>query len=214
MAGEYHDPVLLRSPYSSPARGSLSERLQESPTKNSETAFPPRHPLATTSRTSIESPISIYNRSVLRSNEREEVVVEDQPSRSMLDLQKDASNAPPASDRSVSPAKVDFSPNITPLHVNRNSIGARPDSPASSVGTSARASSSNGTGVAGGGVGYKSNLGLLGSAGKDLCRRCGTVVYFAEKVMAGGHKWHKRCLRCAKCSKALDSHLMEKDSLP
>jgi hypothetical protein len=61
---------------------------------------------------------------------------------------------------------------------------------------------------------YKSNLGLLASNGPDLCRRCSGSVYHAEKVVAGGHKWHKRCLRCATCSKALDSHLVEKDNMP
>lgn len=60
------------------------------------------------------------------------------------------------------------------------------------------------------------NLGLLAKSqgGSDGCRRCGTAVYFAEKVMASGHKWHKRCLRCAGCSKALDSHLVERENLP
>jgi len=116
--------------------------------------------------------------------------------------------APEPSYRSMSPSKLD-SPSKIPPYAGTYT-GGRPDSPASSVGTSATASSSSGAGA----VGYKSNLGLLGGTGKDTCRRCGSVVYFAEKVMAGGHKWHKRCLRCANCSKALDSHLVEKDNLP
>ncbi|GAA6018820.1 hypothetical protein JCM11491_006875 [Sporobolomyces phaffii] len=53
----------------------------------------------------------------------------------------------------------------------------------------------------------------LSSSG-DLCRRCGTQVYFAEQVIAVGSKWHKRCLRCAACSTTLNSHLLEKDRLP
>ncbi|GAA5887938.1 hypothetical protein JCM16303_005638 [Sporobolomyces ruberrimus] len=53
----------------------------------------------------------------------------------------------------------------------------------------------------------------LSSSG-DLCRRCGTQVYFAEQVIAVGSKWHKRCLRCASCSTTLNSHLLEKDRLP
>ncbi|GAA5999077.1 hypothetical protein JCM5350_005042 [Sporobolomyces pararoseus] len=48
----------------------------------------------------------------------------------------------------------------------------------------------------------------------DLCRRCGTQVYFAEQVIAVGSKWHKRCLRCASCSTTLNSHLLEKDRQP
>ncbi|GAA5845616.1 hypothetical protein JCM3766R1_003530 [Sporobolomyces carnicolor] len=48
----------------------------------------------------------------------------------------------------------------------------------------------------------------------DLCRRCGTQVYFAEQVIAVGSRWHKRCLRCASCSTTLNSHLLEKDRLP
>ncbi|GAA5930599.1 uncharacterized protein JCM15063_002409 [Sporobolomyces koalae] len=53
----------------------------------------------------------------------------------------------------------------------------------------------------------------LSSSG-DLCRRCGTQVYFAEQVIAVGSKWHKRCLRCTSCSTTLNSHLLEKDRLP
>ncbi|GAA5971781.1 hypothetical protein JCM21900_003119 [Sporobolomyces salmonicolor] len=52
------------------------------------------------------------------------------------------------------------------------------------------------------------------SSSTDLCRRCGTQVYFAEQAMAVGSKWHKRCLRCASCSTTLNSHLAEKDGLP
>ncbi|GAA5846059.1 hypothetical protein JCM5353_005457 [Sporobolomyces roseus] len=53
----------------------------------------------------------------------------------------------------------------------------------------------------------------LSSSG-DLCRRCGTQVYFAEQIIAVGSKWHKRCLRCASCSTTLNSHLLEKDREP
>lgn len=60
----------------------------------------------------------------------------------------------------------------------------RPVSPTSSIGTSAASSSDNHSI----GVGFKSNLGLLNSSGPDLCRRCQKAVYFAEQVMAGGHK--------------------------
>ena len=63
-------------------------------------------------------------------------------------------------------------------------------------------------------AGFRSNLGLLSNSGQDQCRRCGLAVYFAEKVVAADHKWHKRCLLCAKCNKTLDSHLVEKGSLP
>ncbi|KAM0747964.1 LIM-domain-containing protein [Meredithblackwellia eburnea MCA 4105] len=49
---------------------------------------------------------------------------------------------------------------------------------------------------------------------RELCRRCGTVVYAAEAVLAAGQKWHRRCLRCAECSTTLSSHLTEKEGLP
>jgi len=41
--------------------------------------------------------------------------------------------------------------------------------------------------------------------GNDRCPRCNDRVYYAEKVVANGINWHKRCLRCAKCGKSLDS---------
>lgn len=109
----------------------------------------------------------------------------------------------PISSRPASPTKA-------PTASYHPSSLARPDSPASSTGTSV----SSGAPTPAVGAGYRSNLGILGTAGPDQCRRCGTTVYFAEKVVASGHKWHKRCLRCAHCSKALDSHLVEKDNLP
>ncbi|GAA98795.1 hypothetical protein E5Q_05483 [Mixia osmundae IAM 14324] len=50
----------------------------------------------------------------------------------------------------------------------------------------------------------------------EQCSRCGSTVYFAERTLAVGKVWHKRCLRCAgdKCGKALDSHLLESNGLP
>lgn len=41
--------------------------------------------------------------------------------------------------------------------------------------------------------------------GNDRCPRCNDRVYYAEKVVANGINWHKRCLRCAVCGKTLDS---------
>lgn len=41
--------------------------------------------------------------------------------------------------------------------------------------------------------------------GNDRCPRCNDRVYYAEKVVANGINWHKRCLTCAKCGKSLDS---------
>lgn len=41
--------------------------------------------------------------------------------------------------------------------------------------------------------------------GNDRCPRCNDRVYYAEKVVANGINWHKRCLRCAVCAKSLDS---------
>merc|ERR1711892_534863 len=42
-------------------------------------------------------------------------------------------------------------------------------------------------------------------SGNDRCPRCNDRVYYAEKVVANGINWHKRCLRCATCGKSLDS---------
>lgn len=72
----------------------------------------------------------------------------------------------------------------------------RPLSPTSSIGGNSATGSSASATTSGPstdnhsniGVGYKSNLGLLQSSGPDLCRRCQKAVYFAEQVMAGGHK--------------------------
>ncbi|GAA6015536.1 hypothetical protein JCM10207_008627 [Rhodosporidiobolus poonsookiae] len=50
---------------------------------------------------------------------------------------------------------------------------------------------------------------------RDLCRRCGTVVYHAEEVRAVGGKWHKRCLRCTTCCTTLAPNLVtERDGAP
>ncbi|GAA5895579.1 hypothetical protein JCM6882_000345 [Rhodosporidiobolus microsporus] len=60
-----------------------------------------------------------------------------------------------------------------------------------------------------------SGSGSPASRNKDLCPKCGTVVYFAEEVRAVGAKWHKRCLRCSSCSTALSpSALTERDGQP
>lgn len=37
------------------------------------------------------------------------------------------------------------------------------------------------------------------------CKRCGFKVFDAEKMMAAGRSWHKRCFTCANCNKHLDS---------
>jgi len=41
--------------------------------------------------------------------------------------------------------------------------------------------------------------------GNDRCPRCNDRVFYAEKVVANGINWHKRCLRCVQCGKSLDS---------
>ncbi|XP_032781985.2 cysteine and glycine-rich protein 1 isoform X1 [Daphnia magna] len=37
------------------------------------------------------------------------------------------------------------------------------------------------------------------------CRRCGKVVFMAEKMMGGGSCWHKSCFTCLSCNKRLES---------
>lgn len=41
--------------------------------------------------------------------------------------------------------------------------------------------------------------------GEDGCKRCNYRVYDAEKLMAAGRSWHKRCFSCLACSRHLDS---------
>ena len=48
--------------------------------------------------------------------------------------------------------------------------------------------------------------------GAPKCRRCNQSVYAAERVLGGGHSYHKRCFRCYSCSRTLDSvTLCERD---
>jgi len=42
-------------------------------------------------------------------------------------------------------------------------------------------------------------------SGEDACRRCNYRVYDAEKLMAAGRVWHRRCFCCVKCKRHLDS---------
>ena len=44
--------------------------------------------------------------------------------------------------------------------------------------------------------------------GADGCKRCGYRVFDAEKMMAAGRNWHKRCFSCFVCSRHLDSTLV------
>ncbi|XP_041367255.1 cysteine and glycine-rich protein 1-like [Gigantopelta aegis] len=41
--------------------------------------------------------------------------------------------------------------------------------------------------------------------GGDICPRCKSKVYFAEKVIGAGQTWHKLCFKCSICNKGLDS---------
>lgn len=81
--------------------------------------------------------------------------------------------------------------------------GPRAPSPATSDGTNvssgARSSGARSSGAA---------ASTASSDRPDRCPRCQTVVYFAERVLAAGRVWHKRCCRCTGCNKALDSHLV------
>jgi len=44
--------------------------------------------------------------------------------------------------------------------------------------------------------------------GEEGCKRCGYKVFDAEKLMAAGRNWHRRCFSCSNCSKHLDSFLV------
>lgn len=49
----------------------------------------------------------------------------------------------------------------------------------------------------------------------NQCPKCSQTVYFAEKVLAIGRNWHKRCLRCESCGSSLTSStLSDRDSKP
>lgn len=232
MTGDYVDPILSRSPYSSPARGgSLDQHRNsgtfenrfaghDSPSKDREVHGGPSSPRANfTSRTSIESPIGIY-----RSSRLQELEDDNQDStEGDMDLDSRETGTParginaaqqaeaPEFDEDVprraappivSPVKPrPLASTTTPTSFRGSPLKhsvpseapgspststARPLSPTSSIGTSA--TSSTGPSAENVGVGYKSNLGLLQSSGPDQCRRCGKAVYFAEQVMAGGHK--------------------------
>ena len=44
--------------------------------------------------------------------------------------------------------------------------------------------------------------------GADGCKRCGYRVFEAERLMAAGRSWHRRCFSCCLCSRHLDSTLV------
>lgn len=222
MTGDYVDPVLSRSPYSSPSRsgafgnhrssGTFNDTSSRygnstSPTKDSNAgSSSPR--TKSVSRTSIESPISMYRSSRLQDMEDDmdadhsNSTSQGSGQRINADQQAEApefdndaprtssfaSSAQPHAQVSSS-ASFRGSPLKHSLPTERlppSPTSRRPTSPTSSIGTSATSSSIPSTDNVG--VGFKSNLGLLNSSGPDLCRRCQKAVYFAEQVMAGGHK--------------------------
>ena len=100
----------------------------------------------------------------------------------------------------VPPPKPSFAskPNVPSVVGLQSMQLPRPASPASSVGSASTPSLSsaqegsiesvNTPPAPRVGVGFNANLGVIGSSGPDMCRRCGTTVYHAEKVIAGGHK--------------------------
>lgn len=213
MIGEYQDPLLssTRSPYASPARTTsrtslsyTSNPLLDSPGRSARQSIDSKRqsfstgrdsPVAgpSSGRTAIESPMSKYRTSRLQDLEDEQGEEDSEYTKTVKRINGlQLAQAPSFDDDeeepapSTSPTKPpSFRP---PLPVKASSptkpaVSPRPDSPASSVGTSASSSTNPASGV-----GYKSNLGILGNSGPDQCRRCGTTVYFAEKVIAGGHK--------------------------
>jgi hypothetical protein len=223
MTGDYVDPILSRSPYSSPARsatygshrnsGAFNEPPSsrygnhESPTKDSQASTSAA--FNSISRTSIESPIGMYRSSRLQEMEDDDMegdsrrTSEDSNRRINADQQAEApdfdddaprasSSTSPVKARTLSSASASFRGSPlkhsvpTELPPPPSPTSRRPVSPTSSIGTSA--TSSSGPSADNVGVGFKSNLGLLNSSGPDLCRRCQKAVYFAEQVMAGGHK--------------------------
>jgi hypothetical protein len=255
MSGDYTDASLCRSPYSSPARslpasytsqafGGIGGSDRNSPRYSSTTSYgasasagdsahSPSRTNSTApqlpSRSSMESPMSVYrtsrlqgledersgsrsagteggmdfddsNEEVRNGHQQQQQQQPDNPNRRINANQQaeapefDDDDEPSTSHMQASPVRI--------RHISSNSasfrgsplkhslptdhpppsLPIRPTSPASSVGTSATASSENV------GVGYKSNLGLLQKSSPDLCRRCQKAVYFAEQVLASGHK--------------------------
>lgn len=231
MTGDYVDPLLSRSPYSSPGRsgsfgshrhsGAFNESSTtsrygslNSPTRESSNPGPSSPKNNSTSRTSIESPIGMYRSSRLQDME-DDMDVDDSSNDTTQDDSSNSNRRINADQQAEAPDFDDDAPRATssasstkpralscastsfrgsPLkHSSTTDLpppsptSRRPISPTSSIGTSA--TSSSGPSADNVGVGFKSNLGLLQSSGPDLCRRCQKAVYFAEQVMAGGHKW-------------------------
>ena len=240
MTGEYNDNLLNRYPFSSPARNGIrssysnSTKFPESPSAGvvSQEAETSLRGLSdspgklSSGRTSIESPMAVYERSRLQDQEDEDVgnqknsVAEAFTSIPVSETIPTSPRQTLGLHRPPSPPKR-FPRPSSPLKVT-SYTDLRPESPSPSVDSSIEALTPDSSTSAlpfqssssGPGLGYKANLGILSSGGPDQCRRCQGPVYFAEKVVAGGHKWHKRCLRCSKCNKALDSHLVERDNAP
>jgi hypothetical protein len=129
--------------------------------------------------------------------------------------------SPPSStdEGSPRPPSLSFYPlPHAPSYINRLPSALSPHHTGSTVTSStspppsvASFGSSNGTGIRRGPV----KSGMPGSLSDlEVCKACGKQVYFAERAVAVGSKWHKRCLKCNRCGKALSSHLAEKDGLP
>ena len=122
------------------------------------------------------------------------------------DTQHQVRSVPNSRPLPVPPPKPSFSskPNVPSVASLQSMQLPRPASPASSVGSASTPSLSsaqegsiesvNTPPAPRVGVGFNANLGVIGSSGPDLCRRCGTIVYHAEKVIAGGHK----CVQASK----------------
>jgi len=62
-------------------------------------------------------------------------------------------------------------------------------------------------------VGYVPQPPKISTGGAEFCGKCNKTVYQAERAIAAGRVWHKKCFLCSSCNRTLDSStLQDKDS--